>query len=56
LIAWALTQVAEAINQHWYEMGLRDAATPMGAMELLSKEIRTLANAVDAIATAIANG
>jgi hypothetical protein len=36
LIAWALTEVAAAIRRHAYLLGTADAATPMGATELLS--------------------
>jgi hypothetical protein len=40
LIAWALTEVATAINQHWHWMGTTDASTPMGATEVLGEAIK----------------
>ena len=39
LIAWALTEIAAAIRQHYHAIGTGDAATPMGAIEFLGKSI-----------------
>lgn len=40
LVAWALTEVAAAIRKHYYWMGTANAASPMGAVEFLAKEVR----------------
>ena len=55
LIAWALSEVASAIHKHYYQMGTGNAATPMGATEVLGQGIMTgcdvIAESIDAVAT-----
>ena len=39
LIAWAICQLTDALHMHTYNMGTRDAATPMGAAEIVGVAI-----------------
>jgi len=56
-VGLGLFSVSEAIAQGLAKLGLADAATPMGAMEVLSKEVKEgferLSQALNGIAGAI---
>ena len=49
LIASALAHVAQAL--HW--LGTADASTPMGAIELLAKEVKGVAESLDVAAVVL---
>jgi hypothetical protein len=52
-IAYALLELTEQSRKSanaLERLGLNEAATPMGAIELLSSEVRRIANAMEALA------